>query len=213
MPENQLVPADLQGGDLADFDEMTSTTVYLPRLQLFGSKADAVAEGKISMGHYGLVKDEEIIDLGEEVDLVVIHWRAKALSIGGDAPISVYDPKSELFQEFKRQSTVKDSGCMYGNEYLVWIPESETFAHYHMNSKTARREGKKMKPLIGCAVTLKCHLIDPPASKFKWHGPVILPCSAPLVMPTDELLRAEFAKFSNPPTSEVEPAEEDDRER
>lgn len=214
MSENQLIPADLQGGELAreeDFDDMTSSVAYLPRLQLFGAKTDACAEGKIPIGHYGLVKDDEIIDLGEEVDLVVLTWRAKTMSIGGGAPISVFDAKSELFQKFKEQSFVKDSGCMYGNEYLVWIPEAGTFAHYHMNNKTSRREGKKMKPLIGCAVTLKCRLID--NQKYKWHGPVVLPCSTPLEMPAEDLLRAEYTKFSNPPPSEVELAEEDGRER
>lgn len=210
----QLVPQDLVGGALArdeDFADMTTTTVFLPRLQLFGAKSDAVAEGNILMGHYGLVKDDEITDLGDEINVVIVTWRTKAVQVGGDMPISVFDSQSELFGQIKAQSGVKDSGCMYGPEFLVWIPDAGTFAVYHMNSKTARREAKKMRPLIGRAATLKCRLIDPPNSRFKWHGPVILPCSTPLDMPEDEKLRAEYEKFQNPPEAVApELAEEDD---
>jgi len=217
MPEsNQLVPQDMVGGPLAreeDFDSMTTAATYLPRLQLFGSKSDACAEGKIPIGHYGLVKDDDITDLGEEVNLVIITWRPKAIKLGGDMPITVFDAQSELFQEIKKLADVKDSGCMYGNEFLVWIPDAGVFAHFHMNSKTARREAKKMKPLIGGAATLKCRLIDPPTSKYKWHGPVVLPCSIPLDMPEDNVLREEYTKFQNPPEQTIEVAEEGGEER
>lgn len=211
----QLVPQDMQGGPLArdeDFAGMATAGDYLPRLQLFGSKSDAVAEGKIPAAHYGLVKDDEIIDLGDEIDMIIVTWRTKAVSIGGDTPIIVFDSESDTFTQIKTQSAVRDSGCMYGPEFLVWIPNAEAFALYHMNSKTARREARKMRPLIGCAATLKCHLIVTP--RYKWHGPVVLPCSAVLEMPDEAKLRAEYTKFQNPPEPVVEMAEEEgDNER
>lgn len=210
----QLVPQDMVGGALAkdeDFADMVTAGSYLPRLQLFGSKSDACAEGRIPIGHYGLVKDDDITDLGDEINIVIVSWRTKATQVGGDMPIIVFDAKSELFQRIKEQSTVRDSGCMYGPEFLVWVPDAETFATYHMNSKTARREAKKMRPLIGSAATLKCRLIDPPTSKYKWHGPVILPCSTPLSVPDDDKMRVQWTQFQNPPEPVVlEEAEEGD---
>lgn len=211
---NQLVPQDMVGGPLAkvdEYDSMTTSGEYLPRLQLFGSKSDACAEGKIQIGHYGLIKDEDITDLGEEVNIVIVTWRPKAIKLGGDMPLTVFDVKSNLFKEIVAQSAVKDSGCMYGPEFLVWIPDAGVFANYHMNSKTARREAKKMRPLIGGAATLKCHLIE--TSKYKWHGPVVLPCSLPLEMPEDSLLREQFTKFQNPPELITEEVEGDEEER
>lgn len=211
----QLVPQDMaSGGALAreeDFADMTTSADYLPRLQLFGAKSDACAEGKIGIGHYGLVKDDDITDLGEEINLVIVSWRPKAIQLGGDMPITVFDAHSELFKEIKVQSDVTDSGCMFGPEFLVWIPDAGAFALYHMNSKTARRESKKMRPLIGSAATLKCKLIE--TARFKWHGPVVLPCSIPLDMPDENKLRAEYGKFHNPPEKAPELAEEDDTER
>ncbi len=207
--ENQLVPSDITSGALAEtFDDIVKSGNYLGRLQLFGSKSDAVAEGRIPAAHYGFVHDDDITDLGEEVDLVIIGWRAKALDTSGDALIIDFNSKSEIFADIKARSGSRDSGCMFGPEFLVYLPEQDVFATYYMSSKTARREAKKVVPLVGKAATLKCHLIDPPASKYKWHAPLVFPCSAPMKAPPEDKLREEWAKFSNPPKSDVEVADD-----
>lgn len=213
---NELVPKDITGGELVDFDEVTSSgAAYLQRLQLFGSKSDACAEGRIGIGRWGLVNDDTITDLGEEVDLVVLAFRPKALSIGDGTVITSHDVRSDTYAAIKEKSFVKDSGCMYGPEFLVYVPNADIFATYFASSKTARREAKSaIKPLIGCAAIFKCKLIDPPGSRFKWHGPVVLPCSTPMEIPDMEIIQKEIEKFKNPPESEVEVADdEDDRQR
>lgn len=216
---NELVPKDITGGALTQhsFDDVVSSaSTFLPRLQLYGSKTDACAEGKIGIGHWGLAGDDTIVDLGEDIDVVIVSWRPKALNISDrDNIITEYNPKSDLYQKVKELSTVKDSGCMYGPEFLLWIPSQNTFATYFANSKTARREAKKVEPLIGKAATFKVKFIDPPTSRFKWHGPVVVPCSTPLDVPSIENIQAEIDKFQNPPKSDVEIADDDgsDRER
>ncbi len=205
--ENQLIPSDIGGGPLASFDDMVASGDYLSRFQLFGAKSDAVAEGLIPQAHYGLVKDDNITDIGEEVDVIIVGWRAKALDTSGDELIIDYDPKSQVFSDIKEQSQVKDSGRMYGPEFLLWLPEQEVFTTFYMSSKTARREAKKVLPLVGKAATFKCRLIT--TAKYKWHAPLVFPCSAPLVAPPEDKARAEWAKFSNPPKSDVEVADDD----
>lgn len=215
----QLIPADVVGGELAPegtFDSLVAGGDYLPRFQLFGSKSDACAEGKIGIGHFGLVKDDKIIDLGEEINVVLVSWRPKAVQSGDDFLID-YDPQivdgeitNPIFKKIVDLSSTRDSGCMYGPEYLLWIPDAGVFATYHLNSKTARREARNFEPLHGQAATLKCKLIDPPNSKYKWHGPVIIPCSAPVDAPDPDKVRDEWAKFQNPPKNEVEVADEDE---
>jgi len=208
MNENQLVPQDLTGGPLAQsFESVVAGADYLPRFQLFSSKSDACAEGKIVGGHYGLVKDDIITDLGAEISVLVVSWRAKAVQTGGEALIIDYDHNSAMFNDIKTRSGEQDSGCMYGPEFLLWLPELGTFATYHMNSKTARREAKKLGPLLGGAVTLKCRLIE--TARFKWHGPVVLPCSTPMTAPPEDVMRAEWTKFQNPPATGAELADDD----
>ena len=206
---NELVPANL-GGEMEkfDFDSVASnSSTYLARLQLFGSKSDACAEGRINIGHWGLVSDDVITDVGKEVDVAIISWRPKALRTGGDDLIIEYDQKSDVFQQIIEDSSVKDSGCMYGPEFLVYVPSQKAFATYFMSSKTARRESKKMKPLMRKAATLKCRLIE--TARFKWHGPVIVPCSTPLEMPSLDDLKTQIEAFQNPPKDDREVAEED----
>ena len=217
-----LVPQDLVNGPLAtpgSFDSMVTGGDYLPRLQLFGSKSDACAEGKIGIGHYGLVKDETITDLGVEIDIAIISWRSKAVQIDGDNVVVDHKPEIDkdgnitnpVFNKIVQLSRVKNSGCMYGPEFLVWIPNARVFAIYHMNSKTARREAKNMEPLLGKAATLKCHLID--NGRYKWHGPIVIPCSAPIEMPSEDKIRSEWTKFQNPPENDIETVEEENENR
>lgn len=208
--ENMLVPVEITGGALAanDFDSMTSAGTYNPRLQLFGATSDACKEGKIGIGHYGLVRDKDtIIDLGAELDVAIISWRPKALKINGDEIITVYEPTAELFKKIMAESEVKDSGAMYGPEFLVWIPIQTVFADYFMSSKTGRREAKNMRPLLGKAATLKVKFIK--TAKYSWHGPVAVPCSTPFDIPPLEDLQEASFKFQNPPKQVLEPVKQD----
>lgn len=211
---NELVPKEITGGQLAkyDFDDVVAgVDTYLPRLQLFGSKSDACATGDIGIGHFGLVRDNNIIDLGVELDAVIVSWRPKALQIDGDTIITEYNPESDLYQKIKELSFVSDSGCMFGPEYLLWITSQNQFATYFMSSKTSRREARKLHPLVGKAATFKCKLIE--TARYKWHGPVVVPCSTPLDVPPVETIQGVVNSFQNPPKSDVELAPETTDER
>ena len=210
---NRLVPTDVVDGELANFDDVTANvTTFLSRLQLFGSKSVACAEQKIGIGHWGLVNDDVITDLGVSTDVIVLAYRPKALDTSGDTVINNHDATSEVYAAIREKSKVKDSRCMYGPEFLVFVPSEKIFATYFASSKTARREAKKFKTLIGCGVTLKCRLIKQPP--HTWHGPVVLPCSAALKLPDLEIIKKEIAKFKNPPVDDIEVADDDgSRER
>ena len=221
MSENQLIPTDLSGGELAPkgtFSSIVAGGDYLPYLQLFGSKSDACAQGKIGIGRYGLVKDKQTTDVGAEVDLIIVSWRPKAVQSGDDFIVD-YSPEvnaageitNPIFKKIVDLANIRDSGCMYGPEFLLWIPSASTFATYHLNSKTGRREARNMEPLVGKAATLKNHLIE--QGKYKWHGPVVTGCSSPMDPPPDAELRNQWTKFHNPPKNDVELADDDQRAR
>jgi len=211
---NELIPQNSTTAAIVpyDFDAVASgDDSFLSRLQLYGSKSDAVAESKIAMGHYGIVTDGDITDVGEDVDAIVVDWRAKALQIDGENIIDEHNPKSETYKQIKALSEVKDSGCMHGPEFLLWIPSQNRFVTYFMSSKTARRESRKVLPFLRKAVTLKCKLIV--TAKYKWHGPVVIACSTPLDTPDPELLEKIIESFKNPPKSDVEVVPEDESTR
>ncbi len=212
---DELVSKELTEGALTtnSFNDVAASLSkgYLARLQLFGSKSDACAEGKIGIGRYGLVHDNTIVDLGNEVEAVIVSWRPKALQIDNKTVTVSHEPDSELYQKIKELSTVKDSGCMHGPEFLLWIPGQDQFVSFHMSSKTARRESQKMEPLIGKAATFRCKLID--NGRHKWHGSVVTGCSSPLTPPSVEDIQEQVKIFQNPPKVEIELAEEDNSGR
>lgn len=203
--ENALVPVDVLGADDGGALAVASASSFLPRVQLFGGNSDACKEGRIPIGQYGLVAGKDDLEiLGPEVDVLVLAGRAKALQTGSSI-ISVYDHNDPVFKQIQADSDVKDSGAMFGPEYLLWVPQSDSYATFFMSSKTARRESKAIHALIGFAATLKAKLIN--GEKYKWHGPVVVKCTAPtFTVPGADLMREQIAKFKNPPKSKIEAA-------
>lgn len=76
-----------------------------------------------------------------------------------------------------------------------------------------RRVAGDLKALLGKAATVRSQLIS--NKKFKWHGPVIAPCSLTLTVPPHKEMVEVINSFNNPPKSEVEdaPDADDDRPR
>jgi hypothetical protein len=202
--ENDLITAtDVAIANESALLEVGASTGFLPRIQLFGGSSDAVKEGKINVGRYGLVRGkDQLEDLGPEVDVLVCAGRVKALDISTDTPITSYDHKSDLFKDIAAGSAEENSRKMFGPEYLVWVPSCKQLATFFLSSPTARRESGSIHARLRKAATLKAKLIV--GKKFKWHGPQIVPCSTPFELPDVDFLNEEIAKFVNPKSSEVE---------
>lgn len=198
--------------DEKSWGAVVTAASYLPYVSLYGGNSNVVKEGKIGIAHYGLCRSKDKIeDLGKEFDLLALSWRFKAMEITKDGGIiTKYDPKSSAFTSIQERSAIKDSGCMYGIEFMFWVPNlpAQCFATFFCNNKTSRREALNIKPF--CPVpgkgpqrgTLKTQYIK--TEKFSWHGPVITPCSAEFQLPPIEEMLVEINKFNNPKESEVE---------
>lgn len=201
----ELIPVNIGGGDISivsnddDLLAVSSAGGFLPRLQLFGGSSDAVKEGKIGVGRWGLVAGKDALeDLGAEVDVLVIAGRVKALDLHGENIVTSYDRNSDTFKDIATRSEVANSKCMFGPEFLVYVPSKQVFATVFLSSATARREARSLHARLRKAATLKSQLIT--GKQHKWHGPVFTPCSNPFEMPTGEAIVAEATKFLNPPT-------------
>ena len=67
-------------------------------------------------GHYGIPEsDEEVIDLGDQIDIVPLARRPKAIDMTDSEAIIVnYDPDTAEFKRIAAMSLEKESHCMYG---------------------------------------------------------------------------------------------------
>jgi hypothetical protein len=204
--EGQVLAVRQAAGDDV-FNDMASSGKYLPRLMMYGANSKLVKQGKIGMAHFGLVTGKDNVqDLGTDVDIVPVAWRPFALDTSGEELISVYDHADPEFKRIQAQSELPDSGCMFGPEFMVWVPTLKRFASLFMSSKTARREAPAIRERLGKPTTLGTEYIE--TKKFGWHGIVAKPCSTPFDLPDQAAVDEETEKFLNPPKNGVERAPE-----
>jgi len=129
--------------DLKEVASLSKGAKYLGRIQLYSAKTDAVAEGIIPVGHYGIPASKtEIQDLGPTIDVMVIARRAKALDMSDkSAVVANYDVKSEIFQSIQQRAddrSLKNSNCIYGPTYLIYERSTSEFYEYFCSSASAR---------------------------------------------------------------------------
>lgn len=209
---NQLPVQASKYADDKTFAGVSSGGGFLPRLQLFGATSNLCKEGKIGMGNYGLVRSKDSVeDLTKEVNVLVLAWRPKALEIGADEIISIFNPNNDEFKRIAAKSEESDSGCMFGPEFLVYIPAVESYATFFMSSKSSRREAPSLKALMGKAATIRSKLVK--TKKYMWHAPDITMCSQQFEIPAQEVLVEQINRFNNPPETESEAAPTDEADR
>lgn len=199
----QLIPFTAPKHDMAVFNGLVEGSSF-KRFQLFGSSNDATKEGKIGMGHFGIVDGQELIDAGDSVDCLICDWRPKAMRLG-DEMLVLHDPEDEAFKKIVSEADVKDSGCMFGPEFMLWMPV-HGFVPYFLNNKSSRYEARAMAALVGKAATIKSVLVK--GKEHSWHAPKVKPCSVPFdSLPAEDEFKAEIERFRNPSIVQKEYAE------
>ena len=215
------LPASLvtQRGTDKQFDELTETTECVGRLQLY-SKGKAINMGLIRPGHYGIAEsDEEIIDLGDVIDILPLARRPKAIDMTDpDAVIESYDPESEEFKRITARSFEKASHCMFGPSFLVIERSTGRFLEFFCGSKGTRSEAKKLYPFCPLTdadiarqkaagndvtslnahgplpLTFKVRLVE--KGTYSFHLPVVEKCSTPFTnLPTTGRITKEVRAF------------------
>jgi len=196
--ENEnLLPATLQpSGDLESFSEVSSTQAFTPYIQLMGSNSKIVKQGKFPMGHFALGVNQELKDLGDEFICLPIVWRSKAVRF--NPLMMVYDVEDVDFQTLKAESAKKDPGCVYGPEFLLWLPDYNTLATYLLGSKTGRREAGNVYTFLGHACKMRSHFIDDKKSGFSWHGMKVDAFGGDISLPDWNAVMAQIESFKKP---------------
>jgi hypothetical protein len=197
--------------DDAAFEQMATASGYLPRLTQFTDASAVVKKRELTVGFYLVSGKDDRVPLGEDVDVVPISWRFKALDTSAGKPVSSTDPNSDLFKSIAARAKGANSNCQAGIEFLVWIPAVAKFGTYLMGSKTALKEAAKLKPFLGCAVQIKTHTYE--NDQNIWQGPKVFEASVPpTVLPDAQLLADTNERFLNPPAEEAPEAVEEAKE-
>jgi len=219
--ESVLVPVDLtqlpstQIGSDKDFDEIAKSSDFLPRLQLY-TKGKAVNKRLVQPGSYGVpVSDDEVTDLGDEIDLIPLARRPKAIDLKDTENIvAVYDVNYDEFKRIQAASAEKDSGCMYGPSFLVFERSTGQFYEFFCGTKSARTEARRIFPFLPLTqaqidanpaladqeprgprpLTLRSKLVE--KGTYSWHVPVVAKCSTPFTeLPSSGELTKQIIRF------------------
>ena len=225
--ETALVPVDFsqlpstQVGTDDQFLELAKSSEFIGRLQLF-TKGKAINKGLVRPGCYGIPEsDEEVQDLGNEIRIVPLARRPKAIDMTDtDAVLVNYDPESEEFKRIAATSLEKESHCMYGPSFLVIEESTGRFLEFFCGSKSTRSEAKKIYPFLPLSaadiarqkaagndvtglqphdpltIVLKSRLVE--KGTYSWHVPVVIKATEQFTKwPKKERLFAEITKFVN----------------
>lgn len=225
-----LIPADvftdLPSTNVADdsFNDVATATEYLQRLQLI-SKGKYVDSRQAQGGDYAVIIDSDTCkSLGDTVDLLVLERRHKAIDMSDTNNILVsHDPTSELYSTIRANSSVKDSGCQYGVEFLVAERSTAKLYAFFFGTKSLRRvlqtmygymaltadqikarklEGVKPHPPLPVTLTTK----NVRQKTYSWFVPEFQDCSTPFnseQLPAPEKIKEEIIKFRTPDKDDV----------
>ena len=150
-----LVPVNLdqlpstQIGSDDQFADLAKSADFIGRLQLF-TKGKAINRKLVGPGNYGIPEsDEEVIDLGDTIDIIPLARRPKAIDMTDTEAIIVnYDPGTDEFKRIAAQSLEKESHCMYGPSFLVFERSTGRFLEFFCGNKSSRSEAKKIYPFL-----------------------------------------------------------------
>lgn len=214
--ENALATVDiaaLQKAKFADdgFGDLSGPGfgAFLPYIQLCGSSTDLAKRGEIAVGNYALIigsgDKKEHVDLGKNVICIPVAWRPKAMNAKTNPVLASFNPASPLFQQLRKTAEAdSQSGCMFGPEFLLWIP-GHGFATFHMGSKTARNEARSVQALLpgndGRLKTANLSAQFIKTEKYSWHGPKCVISSQVAEQPPAELMLQTVTDFLNPADS------------
>lgn len=198
-------------------EALSSDNNFIPRLQFMSSRAEKCEAGEFPINHFAMIDNSEYMDLGEEVDILIIAWRPLALDTGGDDVVSCYHPNFDennqptgLFKEIQDRSYEKDSGCMFGPQYLVYLPEVQKFATFFCGSKTLRNETRGFNNRLGKAATLRGKHIQ--TKRYSYYSASIYDCTSVFALPEQVAVDKAANDFLNPPEQDVEVVSEEEAE-
>lgn len=204
---NELVPVTNASAREDAALSVANSSDYLPRLKLCQSQAKEVVHRKVARGgNYALVNGkDDITDLGEEVEMIICAGRAKALRTGEVVMVNFEEDSAE-FKAIREESKDKESGCMYGPEYLVWLPAQDTFATLFMCNPTARREAGSVHARLRKAALLTSNLIE--TTKFSWYGPLCRDLNTPITnIPSKDTFVKQIEDYLSEKSSQVKAAD------
>jgi len=190
--------------DTKVMEEMAPTWDSAPFVRLVQSQSPlTLPPHRMNAGTFVLHKNKnEVIDLGESIDVVIVDWRPKAMHIDqATKKVTVeYDRESEKFHEIQEAAKARAQGYFWGFEFLIYLNDVGEHVHLYCNNLTLQNVARsELIHYMQKAVTLKSHMLKKESTGHQWFAFSCSECTAPPQVPIDlEEMKEHHAKFTNP---------------
>jgi len=194
--------------------DVLTASDYIPYIQLVGASSNLAKAGNFQIGHFGLFRGKEPIDLGDSFTTVVLSWRPRAMEFGEDV-ISIFNPENPEFIRIKTAAQNNQQGYVFGPEYLMYLPDFDELAVYLYGNTSSQLEAPNVQAVLEKQnqvneyqpITIYSELVEN-RKRQSWHVPCSKPSETPLEkMVNPDVLKPVLEKFNNPTDSEVETVE------
>jgi len=168
---------------------------YLPYIIVTNGMSEVVKQGKVFPGKMARMKDQTGTELATPLNAIFCVSQPRAQQTTADGLSITTDSDSA---EYKRivavvASNAKNTGAMYGADFLVWLPDHNEFVSMFFSNASTRRMIAATVGMLGKPVQIT---VGPASnSKGDWFIPVITPSTTPHAPFTAEQLDEAMAKF------------------
>jgi hypothetical protein len=192
MSENAL--AQLNTGAIASryqddvFNDLTIQGGFLPRVNLYTSRSKLVQKELFKANHFGVVTGKDkITDLGETFHCVALAYRPMSLDLRDKKAVAYFDPNSAKFKECKEESLKKDSKCMAGIQFLLYI-QNFGLATYYCASKSAKILAPQIRKLMNplSFITFGSHTVE--SGEWVYRAPTVVLSNVQFDVPVQDIL-------------------------
>jgi hypothetical protein len=184
------------------FGSLTIQGGFLPRLALYSSRSKVCERGLFKANHWGVVSGKDKLDdLGENFNAVPLAYRPMALDLREKKAVAYFDPNSPKFKECTEESTKKDSKCMSGIQFLVYV-QGHGLATYYCASKSAKMLAPMIRKLVNSYVSFGSVTVE--SGDYVFRAPTVVVSNVQFDLPIEEI-QAKRAEFINVgPSQEAE---------
>lgn len=216
MSTELALPSDLfadlpvaAGTSIEAIQEIAPASNFFSYLQLLQPLSKGVTEHGFKAGEfvYSAAGSGKQTPIGSEFVALPVSWRQKAMMTAKNQNNEIYyDPNNPRFTEI-RDIALNSKGlsdCMFGPEFLFWIPELSDFVSFFLVSKTLRNSApslaKYMQPIK--PVLIKSNKIQ--KEKNTWFGVLVEESLVQIEnLPDRDNLVASVTKFTSDKGTEI----------
>lgn len=192
------------------FNDLTIQGGFLPRVNLYSSRSKVCEKGLFKANHWGVVTGKDKLqDLGENMICVPIAHRPMALDLRDKKAVAYFDPSSPKFVECKDESQKKDSKCMAGIQFLLYV-QNFGLATYYCASKSAKMLAPQIRKLYNQFVSFGSHTVE--SGEYVFRAPTITVSNVHFDLPVEEILKKRDEFINVGPVQVTEKDQEGDLE-